>query len=61
MLAIIMDARQSLSSLVDSEDAAPIKEATLELESVSAKFIEMRMNKSITSAMKGHRIDEFND
>jgi len=61
MLASIKGARQSLFLLVDSEDAAIIKEATLELENVSAKFVEMRMNKSIMSAMKGHRIDEFNE
>ena len=61
MLSSIQGARQSLSLLVDSEDAAIIKEATLELENVSAKFVEMRMNKSIMSAMKGHRIDEFNE
>jgi len=61
MLVSIQGARQSLFLLVDSEDAAIIKEATLELENVSAKFVEMRMNKSIMSAMKGHRIDEFNE
>ena len=61
MLASIKGARQSLSLLVDSEDAAIIKEATLELENVSAKFVEMRINKSSMSAMKGHRIDEFNE
>ena len=61
MLASIQGARQSVFLLVDSEDAAIIKEATLELENVSAKFVEMRMNKSIMSAMKGHRIDEFNE
>ncbi len=34
MLASIMSARESLSSLVDSEDATLIKEATIELENV---------------------------
>ena len=61
MLDSILSAREDLSRLVDSKDADEIKEATKELERVSAKFVEMRMNQSIMSAMKGHRIDEFND
>ena len=61
MLDSILSARKDLSLLIDSKDADEIKEATKELERVSAKFVEMRMNQSIMSAMKGHRIDEFND
>ena len=61
MLVSIQGARESLSLLVDSDDAEQIKEATKELERVSAKFVEMRMNQSIMSAMKCHKIDEFNE
>ena len=61
MLGGILNARDQLQLVIDSEDVMKIKSCVEALESASEKFVEMRMNKSIMSVMQGHNVEEFNE
>ena len=61
MLKNILGARDKLESLVELNDVKAIKIGIEALEEASAKFVEMRMNKSVMSVMQGHNVDEFSE
>ncbi|SMN02313.1 Chaperone protein HscA [uncultured Candidatus Thioglobus sp.] len=59
MFDAIMQARTELESVVKNNNEEVIQDKIDNLESVSAEFVEMRMNSSIEQAMKGHNVEEF--
>ncbi|SMN11075.1 Chaperone protein HscA [uncultured Candidatus Thioglobus sp.] len=59
MFDAIMQARTELESVTRNDNEKVIQDKIDNLESVSAEFVEMRMNSSIAQAMKGHNVDEF--
>ncbi len=59
MIKKITEARDELEILSTTEDKDLIIKSIENLEKVSAKFVEIRMNKSVMKAMQGHNVDEF--
>ncbi len=59
MIKKITEARDELEILSTIEDKDLIIKSIENLEKVSAKFVEIRMNKSVMKAMQGHNVDEF--
>ncbi|HHH44718.1 MAG TPA: Fe-S protein assembly chaperone HscA [Gammaproteobacteria bacterium] len=55
----IEQAAAELAELRDGDDHRAIKNAIERLESVSAAYVDRRMNANIRKAMAGHAVDEF--
>ncbi len=55
----IDEAAQTLSQARAGDDSKAIKAAIERLETVSAVYVERRMNANIQKAMTGHAVDEF--
>ncbi|NYT26833.1 MAG: Fe-S protein assembly chaperone HscA [Candidatus Thiodubiliella endoseptemdiera] len=61
MLDDIRQARVELATVAKDNNEKVIQDKIDNLEAVSAKFVEMRMNSSIAQAMQGHNVDEFSN
>ena len=61
MIDTIMQARSELNSVAKDNNEKIIQDKIDNLEAVSAKFVEIRMNSGIAQAMKGHNVDEFSN
>ncbi|MBA5249712.1 MAG: Fe-S protein assembly chaperone HscA [Gammaproteobacteria bacterium] len=61
MIDAILQARSELESVAKDNNEKRIKAKMENLEAVSAKFVEMRMNTTISKAMQGHNVDEFSN
>jgi molecular chaperone HscA len=59
MIEGIMQAKAELAAVAKDENEKVITEKMENLEAVSAKFVEIRMNTTIAKAMQGHTVDEF--
>jgi molecular chaperone HscA len=59
MLENIMQARAELDLVKQDKQEKIIKEKIDNLENMSSKFVEIRMNFAVMKAMQGHNVDEF--
>jgi hypothetical protein len=49
------------SNASQDTDETIIKDKIDNLEAISAKFVQMRMNSTISKAMRGHNVEEFQE